>query len=137
MYRKAGGILIGVIICVLATSSPSFGQLLGTACEPYGSISISGEPAADNLPVIAYINGQEFDRGHSIGGQYSLFIAKDNPDTQTKEGWAPGDNITIKVNGVEATPSFAAQQGRIRIDLTLTTLGIKLDTWGKIKALFK
>lgn len=137
MFGKAGGIFLGVIVCVILTATPSFGQLLGTACEPYGSIAISGEPAADNLPVIAYINGQEFDRGSTVGGQYSLTIAKDDPDTQAKEGWAAGDHIVIKVNGVEANPSFAAQAGRIRIDLTLNSLGIKLDTWGKIKALFK
>jgi hypothetical protein len=112
-------------------------QILTTSCELYGSISISGEPAADNLPVVAYINGQEYAKCFTVGGQYSLVIIRDNPDTGEKEGWAEGDVIVIKINGTEATPSLMAQAGRIRLDLNITTLSVKLDTWGKIKALFK
>ncbi len=126
-----------VAIAVLASSAVSNGQLLGTACEPYGSISISGEPATDNLPVVGYINGFEFARCQTDNGQYSLFIPMDNPDTPEKEGWSGGDKIDIKVNGTLASPSFYAQAGRIRQDFTITALSIKLDTWGKIKALFK
>lgn len=126
-----------VIGLIILTGGAAHGQLLGTACEPYGSISIKGEPAADNLPVVAYIDGQEFARSLTLGGQYALLIARDNPDTQEKEGWAEDDIITIKVNGTEAGPSITAEQGRVRHDLTILTLSIKLDTWGKIKALFK
>jgi len=122
---------------VLASSTVSNGQLLGTACEPYGSIAISGEPATDNLAVIGYINGQEYDRCLTLGGQYSLLIPMDDPDTPEKEGWSSGDKIDIKVNGTLASPSFYAQAGRIRQDFAITALSIKLDTWGKIKALFK
>ncbi|HGY10795.1 MAG TPA: hypothetical protein ENK36_00335 [Desulfobacterales bacterium] len=110
---------------------------MGTACEPYGSISIKDEPAVDNLPVIAYINGEEMARCLTNGGQYSLFIIKDDSETPEKEGWADGDIIVIHVNGVEANPAFLAQMGRVRKDLTVTTLDVRLDTWGKIKALFK
>lgn len=128
-------LLIAVIFVLLPAIAQ--GQLLGTACEPYGSISIKGEPAADNLPVIAYINSQEFARCQTLGGQYALVIARDNPDTREKEGWAEDDVVIIKINGTEAGPSFAAEQGRVRHDLSVTVLSIRLDTWGKIKALFK
>ena len=134
------GVLKNLLLVTLLTvlmSGVSYGQLLGTACEPYGSISISGEPAADNLPVVAYISGQEFARCLTIGGQYSLFIPIDDADTPEKEGWADGDRIEISVNGTAASPSFYAQQGRIRQDIILTALNVRLDTWGKIKALFK
>jgi len=130
-------ILAVVAILILASSVVSYGQLLGTACEPYGSIAISGEPATDNLPVISYINGQEFARCLTVSGQYSLLIPMDNPDTPEKEGWSSGDKIDVKVNGTLASPSFYAQAGRIRQDFAITALSIKLDTWGKIKALFK
>lgn len=123
---------------VLLFSPAIHGQLLvGTSCEPYGSVSVRDEPAADNLPVAACINNQEFARSLTLGGQYSLSIPKDDPDTDEKEGWADGDQIIIKVNGIEAHPSFAAQAGRIRVDVGVNALGVKLDTWGKIKALFK
>ena len=128
-------IFIAAFIAIGAVVSNA--QILTTSCEPYGSVSISGEPAADNLPVVAYINGQEHAKCFTVGGQYSLVIVRDNPDTGEKEGWAEGDIILIKINGTEATPSLLAQMGRIRLDLSITTLSVKLDTWGKIKALFK
>jgi hypothetical protein len=131
--------IFGVFLFILIMSAVAFAQvdLLGTACEPYGSISIRNEPAADNLPVIAYINGAEFGRCLTLGGQYQLYIAKDNPDTPEKEGWDAGDVIVIKVSGNPANPSLAAAPGRSRLDLTVNTLSVRLDTWGKIKALFK
>jgi len=137
MFNIQFKILVQVLLIVLVSAVLSYGQLLGTACEPYGSISIKNEPAVDNLPVIAYINGQEMARCLTNGGQYSLFIIKDDPETPEKEGWADGDIIAIHVNGVEANPTFPAQMGRVRKDLTVTTLDVRLDTWGKIKALFK
>ena len=137
MFNNALKNLLLITTLVVSLAAVSSGQLLGTACEPYGSISISGEPAADNLPVIAYIGGQEFARCLTIGGQYSLIIPVDNVDTPEKEGWADGDKIEIGVNGTMASLSFYAQQGRIRQDIMLTALNVRLDTWGKIKALFK
>jgi hypothetical protein len=122
-------VLLGIVI--------SYGQILGTACEPYGSISIKGEPAADNIPVVAYIDNQEMASCLTVGGQYSLVIAKDDPDTPEKDGWIEGDIIVIMVNGTMANPSFTASAGRMRIDLTLNSLSVRLDTWGKIKALFR
>jgi hypothetical protein len=128
------------VICIsLILSASAFAQieLLGTACEPYGSVSIRNEPAADNLPVIAYIDGMEVARCFTLGGQYQLTIIKDNPDTPQKDGWIGGDAIIIKVNGNQANPSLAASAGRFRADLVVNTLSVRLDTWGKIKALFK
>jgi hypothetical protein len=131
--------IFGVSFFVLIISVAAFAQLdlLGTASEPYGSIAIRNVPAADNLPVVAYINGAEFGRCLTLGGQYQLYIAKDNPDTPAKDGWEAGDVIVIKVGGNPANPSLAAAPGRSRVDLTVNTLSVRLDTWGKIKALFK
>jgi hypothetical protein len=128
-------ILIGGIFILMSFAARA--QVLGTACEPYGSISISDEPAADNLPVVAYIDGEEFARCLTLGGQYSLIVPMDNPDTAEKDGWEEGDNILIKVNGSETAPLIEAQQGRIRHDIVIHTLSVRLDTWGKIKALFR
>lgn len=128
-------LFILAIVTMSAVSSQA--QLLGTACEPYGSISIDGEPVTDNIMITAHINGQEFSRCTTLSGQYSLIITKDNSDTGEKEGWAEGDIIVIYINGTPASPSLSAQQGRLRHDISLYALGVKLDTWGKIKALFK
>lgn len=128
-----------ILLFILIGNLAAFAQvdLLGTACEPYGSISIHNEPAADNLPVVAYINGVEFGRCLTLGGQYQLFIPKDNGDTPAKDGWEYGDAIIIKISGNQANPSLAAAPGRSRVDLTVNTLSVRMDTWGKIKALFK
>ncbi|MCD6161113.1 MAG: hypothetical protein J7K40_01720 [candidate division Zixibacteria bacterium] len=130
-------ILIQAILFIAVLTVVSFSQVLGTACEPYGSISFRNEPIDDGLPVVAYINVQEVARCLTDGGQYSLIIEKDDPETSQKEGWAEDDIIVIRVNGKETTPHFTAQAGRIRFDLTVSTLSIQLNTWGKIKALFK
>ena len=128
---------VGVAILLFGLFSFSSAQLLGTACEPYGSITIRNEPAADNLPVVAYINGVEAARSTTLGGQYQVTIPKDNPDTPQRDGWIAGDVVVIRINGNQANPSFAAAAGRVRIDLVVNTLSVRLDTWGKIKALFK
>ena len=137
MLSRQIKILIQIILVLIVSASVSYGQLLGTACEPYGSVSIRNEPATDNLPVVAYINGQEMARCMTDGGQYSLFIVKDDPDTPEKEGWAEDDIILIRVNGNDANPTFLAQSGRSRKDISISALDVRLDTWGKIKALFK
>lgn len=131
--------VFGILSFILVINVAAFAQvdLLGTACEPYGSISIHNEPAADNLPVVAYINGVEFARCLTLGGQYQLYIPKDNTDTPEKDGWDYGDIIIIKISGNQANPSLAASPGRSRVDLAVNTLSVRLDTWGKIKALFK
>jgi hypothetical protein len=131
--------IFGILLFILIANVTAFAQvdLLGTACEPYGSISIHSEPAADNLPVVAYINGVEFGRCLTLGGQYQLYIAKDNLETPEKDGWDSGDIIMIKISGNLANPSLTAAPGRSRVDLTVNTLSVRLDTWGKIKALFK
>jgi hypothetical protein len=130
-------IAISVALFIISLSVLSQAQLLGTACEPYGSVTIRNEPAADNLPVIAYINNIEVARCQTLGGQYLLSIAKDNPDTPERDGWVAGDVISIRINGTLANPSLAASPGRVIVDLTVSTLSVRLDTWGKIKALFK
>jgi hypothetical protein len=126
-----------ILAIITLSAVAGHAQLLGTACEPYGSISIDGEPVADNITVTAHIDGIEFARCTTLSGQYAMIVAKDNPDTDEKEGWSHGDIIVIHVNGTAASPSLTAQQGRVRHDISLFALSVKLDTWGKIKALFK
>ena len=109
----------------------------GTACEPYGSVSIEGQPAANNLLVIAYVGEIELARTHTNNGQYSLYIPKDDPETPQRDGFMMGEVITIRVNGNPSSPSFEAFSGRQRRDIEVTTLDIRLETWGRIKALFR
>jgi len=130
--------LLGLIVFVFAFQQSVHAQvILGTACEPYGSVAIEGQPAANNLLVIAYVGDVELARTHTFGGQYSLLIPKDDPATPQREGYRPGEIISIRVNGSPATPSFEAFQGRQRRDLEVATLSIRIETWGRIKALFR
>jgi hypothetical protein len=110
---------------------------LSVACEPYGSVTINGAPASDNMLVIAYVGDIELARTSTEGGQYSLLIDLDDPDTPQREGYQPGDIINIRVNGNPATPAFEAFAGRHRRDIEVVSLGVRLETWGRIKALFK
>ena len=130
-------ILVILLVIMTGLVPVAFTQTLGTDCEPYGSISQKGQPVENNLPVVAYINNQPMARCLTNGGQYSLVIPLDNPDTPEKDGWSAGDIITIRVNGSETYPSLTASPGRIRHDLQVSTLDVQLDTWGKIKALFQ
>jgi len=112
-------------------------QQSGTACEPYGSVTVKGEPVADDMLVIAYAGEFELARTRTAGGQYSLFIELDNADTPQRDGYMPGDIITIRVNGDLANPAFEAFAGRQRRDIEIVTLDIQFESWGRIKALFR
>lgn len=132
------GIILSALILMAVSVSPAFAQgTLGTACEPYGSVTIRGVPASDGMLVIAYVGEIELARGQTDGGQYSLYINADDPDTPQREGFQPGDIISIRVNGNPAGPAFEAFPGRSRRDIEVTTLDIQLETWGRIKALFR
>jgi hypothetical protein len=106
-------------------------------CRPYGSVNYRGAPAPDGLSVVALIGGEEFASGQTKDGQYELAIPQDDPVTPKKEGWAEGDIITIKVGGVSAVPSFKVFSGSKRVDIYVSSMDVKLTTWGKIKALFR
>jgi len=130
-------LLTAVFLSVVAVSVANSQQPLSVACEPYGSVTINGSPASDNMLVIAYVGDIELARTSTEGGQYSLIINLDDPDTPQREGYQPGDIINIRINGNPATPAFEAFAGRHRRDLEVVTLGVTLETWGRIKALFK
>ena len=130
-------LLLAILLSIVFLSAAYSQQPLSVACEPYGSVTINGSSASDNMLVIAYVGDIELARTATEGGQYSLFINLDNPDTPQREGYQPGDIINIRVNGNPATPAFEAFAGRHRRDLEVVTLGITLETWGRIKALFK
>jgi hypothetical protein len=129
--------LIAIVLLVITVSVANSQQPLSVACEPYGSVTINGSPASDNMLVLAYVGDIELARTTTDGGQYSLLINLDDPDTPQREGYQPGDIINIRVNGNPATPAFEAFAGRHRRDLEVVTLSVRLETWGRIKALFK
>lgn len=130
-------IVLALITVALLISSALAQGPLGSACEPYGSVTIKGVPAADGMLVIAYVGDIELARGETEAGQYSLYIDLDDPDTPQREGYQPGDIISIRVNGNPSGPAFEAFAGRFRRDIEVTTLDIRLETWGRIKALFR
>lgn len=136
VFKHWGMVAILLFMALLGTTAAAQ-EILGTACEPYGSVSIEGQPAVNNLVVIAYVGEIELARTHTVNGQYSLYIAKDDDSTPQREGFRAGDIITIRVSGNPALPSFEAFSGRQRRDLEITTLAIRSETWGRIKALFK
>jgi hypothetical protein len=54
MYSCRGIVFI-LAILLLPVSAVWAQVTLGTACEPYGSVTIEGQPEANNLVVIAYV----------------------------------------------------------------------------------
>ena len=130
--------LLFLVICsgfIISTAHAQ--EPLSVACEPYGSVTINGASASDDMLVIAYVGDIELARTTTEGGQYSLFINLDDPDTPQREGYQAGDIINIRVNGNPASPAFEAFAGRHRRDIEVVTLGVQQETWGRIKALFK
>ncbi len=129
-------IKIAFVLAVIALTAYSAYAVLGE-CQPYGDIVYEGKPVENGMEVKALIGEMVLATGTTAGGGYSIVIPADNPNTPEKDGWVEGDVITIKINGRVATPSFPAFLGSQRHNLQVASLGVKLDTWGKIKALFK
>lgn len=123
--------------CLLSFWALSEAQETAWFCRPYGTIKFQGNLDHSGLKVVAFIEDQEFASCLTENGEYNLLIPKDDPVTPKKEGWADEDIITIKVNGYQANPRFKAFPGRQQINLYVSTLDVKLTTWGKIKALFR
>lgn len=128
-------IILGIAAVIIISSAGAY-AVLGE-CQPYGDATYEGQPVADGLEVKAFIGEIIVAQSATIGRGYSLAIPADNPETVEKDGWVAGDVITIHINGRIATPSFQAFAGSERHNLEVNTLDIKLDTWGKIKALFR
>ena len=129
---------IPLTVCLIGALAAIAGaQQTGTACEPYGSVTIKGDPADDNMTVVAYVGEVELARTLTTGGQYSLYIEADNVDTPQRDGYRVGDIIIIRVNGELANPAFEAFTGLQRRDIEVITLDIQFESWGRIKALFR
>lgn len=137
LHDKKNKLILVSFICILGFYVLSMAQETAWFCHPYGKIEYRGDSAPDGLKVVAFIEGQEFASCLTREGEYSLLIPKDDPVTLKKEGWSEEDIITIKVNGFSASPRFKAFAGAQPIDLYVSTLDVKLTTWGKIKALFR
>ena len=129
-------IIVGFIF-LLGLYAFSVAQESAWFCRPYGTVEYRGDLAPDGLKVVAFIGGEEFASCLTKGGEYSLLISKDDLVTPKKEGWTEGDIITVKINGFSANPRFPAFEGAKQINLYVSTLDVKLTTWGKIKALFR
>jgi hypothetical protein len=130
-------ILAGLIVS-LGFCAFSVAQESAWYCHPWGTVEYQGDLAQGGLRVVAFIEGQEFASCLTTSnGEYSLLISKDDPVTSKKEGWSEEDIIAIKVNGFSASPVFKAFAGTKKINLSVSTLDVKLTTWGKIKALFR
>ena len=95
-------VLAAILLPVIATGIRAQDPL-SVNCEPYGSVTINGSPASDNMLVIAYVGDIELARAYTSGGQYSLFIGLDDPATPQREGYQAGDIINIRVNGNPAS----------------------------------
>ena len=128
-------VAVGILGTVIYSAVLTF-AVIGE-CQPYGDVIFDGHSIDDGLQVKAFIGEAVMATGTTAGGGYSIAIPPDNLETPDKEGWAPGDMVTIQIDGRIATPSFEAFLGSERHDLRIATLDVKLDTWGKIKALFK
>ncbi len=130
-------LILTALICILGLYA--FPVVQGSAwfCRAYGTIEYLGDLAPDGLKVVAFVEEQEFAWCLTKDSEYSLLIPKDDPVTPKKEGWSEEDIITIKVNGFLANPRFKAFAGAQEINLHVSTLDVKLTTWGKIKALFR
>lgn len=138
MNGAAFKILLVILLVVLL----SFFSLLnarkpGVPCQPYGDVTFHGEPAPDGYNVEAVIDEVKFAETETKNGKYNLTIPGDDPLTQVKEGWSGGDRITFKVDGYNALPTFEAFEGIKNYDIFVPSLDVELNTWGKIKALFK
>ena len=125
------------LILLFLFSGTLFAQHKSSFCCLWGEVDYRGAPAEDGYEVTAYIDDNLVAQTTTEDGEYSLCIPKDDPDTQKKDGWSEDDIIVLKVNGQKATPPIKAFSGTIRQKITVSSLNVKLTTWGKIKALFK
>ncbi len=114
-----------------------FARSPGTPCQPYGWVEFRGERAPDGYKVEALIGDTRFAETEAKNGKYTLMIPADDRDTPAKEGWSEGDRITLKVDGYNALPTFEAFEGSRNYDVFVPSLDVRLNTWGRIKALFK
>lgn len=89
------------------------GQEFALDCQPKGNITYQGNPVPPGYTVTAYIGLTKVGESSQtkIGGQYELRIPPDDPATSEKDGWSPGDMITIKVGSVFADPPFPVFSG--------------------------
>lgn len=138
LFDTKNRLILAIFVCAFVFYALSGAQETAWFCQPYGTVEYRGDLAPGGSEVVAFIEGQKFASClTNKDGEYNLLISKDDPVTPNKEGWAEEDIITIKVNGFSANPRFKAFAGAQKIDLSVSTLDVKLTTWGKIKALFR
>jgi len=131
-------ITILVIVILLGGISEAF--FFGTVCLVSGTISIHDQPAAKDLPVIAYIGADLVAQSTTKeDGKFELSIPQYDPESPDVKGYqSSSDIIQVKLNGRDAKPTFSPLKQNIKINLNIEqTLDVRLSTWGKIKALFK
>jgi hypothetical protein len=126
--------LLFLVVCLGVSAAA---HLFGQDCQTHGIIYYRGDPVRSGLPLEAFIADQRVFKGETGDGEYTMSIPSDDPETKEKEGWAEGDTITVKVDGITAVPLFEAFPGIRQQNLHVPTLDVETTTWGKIKALFK
>ncbi|MBD3234482.1 MAG: hypothetical protein GF315_12220 [candidate division Zixibacteria bacterium] len=136
IYKGAIG-YIALSLLLIISLTPVDGYSVLGECQPYGDVNYEGKPVENDLVVEAKVGDVVLATSKTMGGGYHVTIPADNESTPDKDGWNAGDVITIYIDGKIATPSFTAFTGTQRHNLEVRTLDVKLDTWGKIKALFK
>ncbi len=136
IFKGATG-YFALSLFLIISLTPLDGYSVLGECQPYGDVRYEGKPVENDLVVEAKVGDLVLAASKTMGGGYHVTIPADNISTPEKDGWSAGDVITIYIDGKIATPSFTAFTGTQRHNLEVQTLDVKLDTWGKIKALFK
>lgn len=98
----------------------------------YGSVTIDGTPAIDDITVTAHIGDLSWSTTTS-GGQYGyspqFIIPLNDPATPQKDGGVNGDEIIFKVNGTLATtdpasPILFETGGVDQVDLSIGEISL-------------
>ena len=104
----------------------------------YGSVTIDGTPATDDIPVSAHIGDLSWSTTTS-GGQYGyspqFIILLDDPETPQKDGGVNGDEIIFKIDGTPATtdpagPILFETGGVDEVNLSIGAVGLLAEAGG-------
>jgi len=98
-------------------------------CWFYGTVTVGGSPAPDNLNVTAVIRGTNLNwttktkngtYGWTQMGSTSFYVDSDNSSTPDKDGGIDGDTIEFYVNGVKTNQTATFESLSLkRVDLAI------------------
>lgn len=128
---RAKSILPAIITVILVSLSISIAvaQPPMPPCWFYGTVTIEGLPAQDNLNVTAGIRGTNITRttktkngtyGWTKRGSSSFYIPSDDPETPHKDGGVNDDIIEFYINGVKTNQTTLFESLSLkRVDLAV------------------